>query len=151
MTSTATMLRMNMWNTEDRISCCGNRTDFNCNQCKLNTTGETKNRRNLNGIHTYLILNKPQILVWIQFWTYSTTIFVPSPYYYLIMTVSRVAKLNCSQWRIWFSFDRQNETWCDLDIKDYIEHACGITAVFSLFEAIECAAYMKVEIGKVGQ
>lgn len=29
MTSTATMLRMNMWNTEDRISCCGDKAVFN--------------------------------------------------------------------------------------------------------------------------
>lgn len=40
MTSTATMLRMNMWNTEDRISCCGNRAGFICNQRKLLTWGE---------------------------------------------------------------------------------------------------------------
>lgn len=33
-----------MWNTEDRISCCGNRAAFNYNHRKLHTTGKEKEK-----------------------------------------------------------------------------------------------------------
>lgn len=48
MTSTATILKMNMWNTDDRISCCGDRPAFDGNQCKLHKRWKKRVRKSGN-------------------------------------------------------------------------------------------------------